>query len=322
MTHPIYELLKKRILILDGAMGTMIESEPADTKDYKGAHIANALPHPRFCHEVLNLTRPQLIAQIHTAYLEAGADIISTNTINANAASLCHFDLHKATYKINCEAARIARNSALPFSTKEKPRFVAGAIGPPSQKKGHSPALSAQSISCSTNIYEEQVKGLMDGGVDFFLIETITSIADALAALSAVSDLYQKTNTFIPVMVSAAIDENTGKLFSGEALRELYESLPHEYLLSFGLNCFTSIEKITPLIKKISAFSTHPISLYPNAGMPDKDKVYPIDAESLFQEMAPLLQKKQINIVGSCCGSTPKLTQRFYTFLNSIIHKK
>ncbi|MDR0495270.1 MAG: methionine synthase [Treponema sp.] len=301
----------QRILILDGAMGSMIQKQKLSEADFRGARFANHKTPLSGCNEALCLTMPEAISAIHEAYLKAGADIIETCTLNATSVCLNEYGLGGLAYEISREGALIARKAADKFSTKDRPRFVAGSIG-----------STAKSASIASDIndpakrdiywddldaaYYDNARGLLDGGVDILLLETMFDTLNIKAALFAVSRLFEERKINIPIMVSATIAGNSGRLLSGQTLEALCVSVLHSEPWALGLNCSFGAEKLLPPIRRLSAIAPCMISAYPNAGLPNQFGGYDEGPETMAAHIERYLQDGLVNIVGGCCGSTPE----------------
>ena len=311
--HPLHQLLQQRIFILDGAMGTVIQRYKLDEAAYRGKQF---LKHPvdiKGNNEVLVLTLPDVIEEIHTAYLAAGADIIETNTFNANRLNQGEYKLRDQAYALNVAGAKIARKAADVFTRKtpDKPRFVAGAIGPTSRTASLSPDVNdpgfrAVNFDQLVEIYTEQARGLIDGGIDLFLIETIFDTLNAKAAIFAVNSLCEKLGKNIPVVISGTITDASGRTLSGQTTEAFWISVAHAAPLAVGLNCALGAKDMRPYIAELSRVAPCPIICYPNAGLPNAFAEY----DQTPEEMAGLLEEFArsgfVNIVGGCCGTTPE----------------
>jgi len=307
----IRNLLQNRILVLDGAMGTMIQSYKLKEDDYRGIRFQNWDKPLKGHNDLLCLTQPKIIYEIHEAYLKAGADIIETNTFNANAISLADYGMQELAYELNYEGAKIAKAAASTLSLKNKPRFVAGSIGPTNKTASvspdvNNPAYRDVTFDLLVEAYYEQAKGLMNGGVDVFLVETIFDTLNAKAAIYALQKLRDISGISIPVMASATIADMSGRSFTGQTIEALYASLSHIDLLSFGFNCAFGANQLLPFVKELDRFCQVPISLHPNAGLPDALGNYTQDAFKMSESIKPFLDKRLINIIGGCCGTSPK----------------
>ena len=311
--HPIHKLLENRILILDGAMGTMIQGYQLDEADYKGAVFANHHSDLKGNNDLLSLTRPDIIEEIHTAYLEAGADIIETNTFSANAISLADYKLEDKVYELNLASAKIAKIAASKFSkqTPEKPRFVAGALGPLNKTASMSPDVNDPGYRDVTfdqlvSAYSEQLRGLVDGGVDLILIETVFDTLNCKAAIFAVDSFFEKTGKKLPCMISGTITDASGRTLSGQTTEAFLISTSHATPLSIGLNCAMGTKDMRPYIAELASKADCYVSCYPNAGMPNELGEYDQSADEMASLLENFAQNGFLNIVGGCCGTTPE----------------
>ncbi len=309
MLH-ISELLQRRILVLDGAMGTMIQQYKLQEADYRGARFADFHKDIKGNNDVLCLTQPHIVEAIHRAYLEAGADIIETNTFNATTISLADYDMQHLAYEINLEAARIARKAADAFQSVDKPRFVAGAIGPTNKTASLSPDVNNPGFRAVTfdelqEAYYEQAKGLVDGGSDLLLVETIFDTLNAKAALAAIDQLFDERQNRLPVMISGTITDASGRTLSGQTAEAFWISVRRPHLLSVGLNCALGAEEMRPHIEALSDIADCFISAYPNAGLPNEFGEYDQGAQEMKNYIRDFASNGFVNIVGGCCGTTP-----------------
>lgn len=304
----VAELASSRILVLDGAMGTMIQSLGVDDADLQFAD----LPPVPGCHEILNLTRGDLIHGIHLSYVRCGADIIETNTFGANRFSLAGYGLEEYVYDINLAAVEIARAAIESFAQEGngRPVFIAGVLGPTGKSASISPSVDDPSyrevaFDDFVAIYREQIEALLDGGVDLILVETVFDTLVAKAALLAASIVCEERNTEIPLMVSATFSDKSGRTLSGQTLEAFIDTLSPYKLFSLGLNCSTGPQEMIPLIETLARRSPFLTSAHPNAGFPDRDGVYTQTPAQLADLMTPLMEGGLLNIVGGCCGTTP-----------------
>jgi 5-methyltetrahydrofolate--homocysteine methyltransferase len=304
--------LAKRLLVLDGAMGTMIQNYGLKEADFRGAGFLNHPGDLKGCNDLLCLTRPDVIREIHEKYLEAGADIIETNTFNATRTSMADYKLEENVYTINVAAAKIASMAAGKYSTitPDKPRFVAGAMGPTSKTTSLSPDVNdpgyrAVSFDELVASYTEQAEGLIDGGVDVLLVETIFDTLNAKAALLAISDLFRKRGLNLPVMVSGTITDASGRTLSGQTVEAFLNSIAHLDLLSIGFNCSLGASQLRPYVEELSLKAPFHISAYPNAGLPNQFGHYDQSPQEMATEMKEYIQSGCVDIIGGCCGTTP-----------------
>lgn len=309
----ISEILKNRVLVLDGAMGTMIQRYKLTESDYRGSRFASHPIDLKGCNDLLCLTKPEIIRDIHRAYLEAGADIIETNTFNSTSVSLADYQLEPIVYEINKVAAQIAVAEVEKFkiANPEKPRFVAGAVGPTSKTASMSPDVNdpgyrAISYDQLREAYKEQVNGLIDGGIDLLLVETIFDTLNAKAALYAINEVVAERNIRIPVMVSGTITDLSGRTLSGQTLEAFLNSVSHIDLLSVGFNCSLGAEQLNPFIEELSRKAPFYVSAYPNAGLPNQFGEYDESPAQMANHFKPIIHNHSVNIIGGCCGTTPE----------------
>jgi 5-methyltetrahydrofolate--homocysteine methyltransferase len=311
--HNIYKVLENRVLVLDGAMGTMIQRYKLTDSDYRGTRFATHPIDLKGCNDLLSITRPDVISEIHRAYLEAGADIIETNTFNATSVSMADYELEPLVYEMNVASTKIAVAEAEKFTAlnPQKPRFVAGAVGPTSKTASMSPDVNdpgfrAVSYDQLKESYIEQVRGLIDGGVDLLLVETIFDTLNAKAALYAINQVLAERNLRLPVMVSGTITDASGRTLSGQTTEAFLNSVSHIDLLSVGLNCSLGAEQLNPFIEELSRKAPFFVSAYPNAGLPNQFGEYDESPLQMAHHIQPILTNKSVNIIGGCCGTTPE----------------
>src|SRR5215216_934078 len=306
----IRSLLNSRILIIDGAMGTMIQRYKLEEEDYRGERFKNWPSDIKGNNDLLCLTQPHIILEIHGKYLEAGADIIETNTFNAQRVSLADYHMEDLACEINLAAAKIAKEATALVGSGEQ-KFVAGAIGPMNKTLSLSPDVNnpgyrALTFDEAVAAYYEQVKGLVDGGVDLLLIETIFDTLNAKAAIFAVKKYFRDTRqSELPIMISGTITDASGRTLSGQTLEAFYNSVRHARPLSIGLNCALGAKEMRPHIEELSQIADCYTSAYPNAGLPNAMGEYdehPEDTAHFIEEWA---KEGFVNIVGGCCGTTP-----------------
>jgi 5-methyltetrahydrofolate--homocysteine methyltransferase len=308
----IAELLKTRILVIDGAMGTMIQGYKLTEAEYRGARFAD-FPHDlKGNNDLLSLTRPQVIAEIHDGFLDAGADIIETNTFNASAISMADYHLESFVAEMNLAAAQIARAAADRFSTKDKPRFVAGALGPTTRTASISPDVNDPgfrnvSFDQLAAAYGEQADALIKGGVDLILIETIFDTLNGKAAIFAVETLFEKIGRRLPVMISGTITDQSGRTLTGQTVEAFWNSVRHARPLSVGLNCALGGKLMRPYIEELAAVADVFVSAYPNAGLPNplSETGYDETPHCTAGFLEDFAKSGFVNIVGGCCGTTP-----------------
>ena len=303
---------RERILILDGAMGTMIQRYKLDEAGYRGARFKD---HPRDLkgnNDLLVLSQPNIISEIHHAYLEAGADIIETNTFNAQAISQADYGLEDIAYEMNVAAAKLAREAADAWTerTPDRPRFVAGAIGPTNRTASISPDVNNpgfRNVSFDTLVeaYTTQTRGLIDGGVDTILIETVFDTLNAKAAGFAVEQVFDETGVTLPIMISGTITDLSGRNLSGQTPEAFWYSMQHLEPFSIGLNCSFGAEQLRPSVDEMAHVAGTYVSVYPNAGLPNEMGEYDESPEYMAGLLEEWARDGLINIVGGCCGTTP-----------------
>jgi len=309
----IKEILKNRILVLDGAMGTMIQEYNLSEEEFRGEQFKDIDTDQKGNNDILSITQPHIIEEIHRKFLEVGADIIETNTFSANRISMEDYNLCDYVYDLNYQSAKIARKVADEFTKKNpnKPRFVAGSIGPTNRSASMSPDVNkpgyrAKSFDDFYKAYYEQIQALIDGGVDILLIETVFDTLNAKAALFAANEAIKKRNKKVYVMVSGTITDNSGRTLSGQTLEAFLTSLSHVELLSIGLNCALGAEQMEPYIKELSEKTDLNISAYPNAGLPNEFGEYDETPLIMAEKMHHIVDDNSVNIIGGCCGTTPE----------------
>ena len=305
----ISEIIKERVLVLDGAMGTMIQTYNLSEEDFRGERFGNFKGQMKGNNDVLNLTRPDVIADIHRRYLEAGADIIETNTFSSQRISEADYQLEDCAREMALEGARIARKEADKYSTPEKPRFVAGSIGPTNKTLSMSPDVSnpaAREITYDEllNAYMEQVDGLIEGGVDALLIETIFDSLNAKCCIDASMRVMQQRGVELPIMLSVTISDLAGRTLSGQTLEAFLASVSTYPIFSIGLNCSFGATQMKPYLRELARKAPYYISCYPNAGLPNALGLYDETAESMAPKMAEIVDEGLVNIIGGCCGTT------------------
>ncbi len=310
--------LSHRVLVIDGAMGTMIQRYRLSEEDYRGGRFIDYPSDLKGNNDLLSITRPDVIQGIHEQYLEAGADIIETNTFNSNRISLADYSMAKLAYELNIEAAKIARAAADKYTliNPDKPRFVAGAIGPTNKTASLSPDVNnpgyrAVLFDDLVEAYKEQCLGLIEGGVDLLLIETIFDTLNAKAALYAVEEALKEKNMRLPLMVSGTITDASGRTLSGQTVEAFINSMSHIDLLSIGLNCALGAREMRPHIEEISQKTRFHTSAYPNAGLPNQFGEYDETPEAMVVDIKDFIENGFVNIVGGCCGTTPEHIRLF-----------
>ncbi|SFQ77245.1 methionine synthase [Hymenobacter arizonensis] len=308
---PLPELLRQRLLILDGAMGTMIQRHPLTEEDFRGARFADHPKPLRGNNDLLSLTRPDIIKGIHAEYFAAGADMVETNTFSGTTIAQADYGLEHVVYELNYESARLAREAADEYSTPDKPRFVAGAVGPTNRTASLSPDVNRPGFRAVTfdelaTAYLEQVRGLVDGGVDTLLIETIFDTLNAKAALYAVQKFFDEGGRQVPLMISGTITDASGRTLSGQTVEAFWNSISHLPLLSVGLNCALGANQLKQYVEELSRISDVHISAYPNAGLPNAFGGYDESAQEFAALVEDYLKDGIVTVVGGCCGTTPQ----------------
>lgn len=309
----IEEIMKERILVLDGAMGTMIQRHSLDENDFRKGWFENHTKPLKGNNDLLSLTRPDIIKDIHRQYYEAGADIAETNTFSGTTIAQADYDLESAVYDINFHSAKIAREVADEFTLKEpnKPRFVAGSMGPTNRTASISPDVNdpgfrAISFDELVTAYKQQANALMDGGVDMLLVETVFDTLNAKAALFAIDEVFEDRGKRIPVMVSGTITDQSGRTLTGQTTEAFLISIQHFPLLSVGLNCALGASMMRPYLQILNENSPFGVSAHPNAGLPNEFGEYDETADLMAVQIKEFLEEGLVNIVGGCCGTTPE----------------
>ena len=313
----LQDVIQDRILILDGALGTMFQTYALSEEDYRGTLFQNC-PQKQLKgnHDLLNLTRPDVVLDVHRRYLKAGADIIETNTFSAQRISQADYGLEADSYKIALEGARLAKTAAMEFATEEKPRFVAGSIGPTNKTCSMSPDVNSPATRNLTydelyDAYAEEIRGLLDGGVDAFLIETIFDTLNAKVAIDAAIAMMAEYKRELPIMISATISDLAGRTLSGQTLEGFLGSLSGYPIFSVGLNCSFGARQMKPFLASLAHKAPYYISVYPNAGLPNSLGQYDESADSMAQQIEEYLDEGLVNIVGGCCGTTDEFITKF-----------
>ena len=307
-------LLNERILIIDGAMGTMVQRYKLQEADYRGERFKDWHTDVKGNNDLLCLTQPHIIKEIHLQYLQAGANIIETNTFNSQSISLADYDMQSLAYELNVAAAKIAREAIYQHQLNTKQQvdcFVAGALGPMNKTLSLSPDVNNPGYRAVTfdevaNAYYEQIKGLVDGGVDILLVETIFDTLNAKAAIYAINKYFRDTkHDKIPVMISGTITDASGRTLSGQTLEAFYISVMHANPLSIGLNCALGAEQMRPHIEELAQIAACYVSAYPNAGLPNAMGEYDESPEHTASVIGEWAKEGWVNLVGGCCGTTP-----------------
>ena len=308
----IREILKTRILVLDGAMGTMIQKYNLTEEDFRKGWFVGHSSSLKGNNDVLSLTRPDVIKAIHADYLTAGADIIETNTFSATSIAQADYHLEKFVYDINFHSAKIAKEICDEFTMKnpDKPRFVAGSIGPTNRTLSMSPDVNDpafRNVEFDELVvaYEEQIRGLVDGGADLLLVETIFDTLNAKAALFAIENVAEEKEIRLPIMVSGTITDASGRTLSGQTTEAFLISMQHAELLSIGLNCALGADAMRPYLKTLKTKGEFYVSAHPNAGLPNEMGEYDETPEIMGAQINTFLNEGIVNIIGGCCGTSP-----------------
>ena len=307
----LYDVIKERILVLDGAMGTMIQTYNLKEGDFRGERFKNYLSPLKGNNDLLSITQAQIISEIHKKYLESGADILETNTFSSNSISMADYNMEDLVYELNFESVKIAKKLTDEYSIKDssKPRFVAGAIGPTNKTASMSPDVSDPGFRAITFdelviSYTEQIKGLVDGRVDILLLETIFDTLNAKAALFAIDTYMENNKLNIPLMVSGTITDQSGRTLSGQTVNAFMISVSHMPIFSIGFNCALGADQLMPYVKRLSDKSQFYVSAHPNAGLPNAFGEYDQTPEEMQNLLEKYLKDGIVNIVGGCCGTT------------------
>ncbi len=300
-------------MVLDGAMGTMIQRHDLQEKDFRGDRFANHPSSLKGNNDLLSITRPDIIKDIHRQYFEAGADIAETNTFSGTRIAQADYHLEDIVYELNFQSAKIAKEVADEMTRKEpqKPRFVAGAMGPTNKTASLSPEVSnpgfrAINFDQLKEAFKEQARGLMDGGVDLLLLETIIDTLNAKAALFAIQELFDEVGRTVPIMVSGTITDASGRTLSGQTTEAFLISVSHVPLLSIGLNCALGAKALRPYLQVLNEQASFFVSAYPNAGLPNEFGHYDQNPEEMGEQIKEFLDEGLVNIIGGCCGTTPE----------------
>lgn len=309
----IKDILQERILVLDGAMGTMLQRYKFQEEDFRGERFA-AWEHPlQGNNDLLSLTQPEAIAEVHRKYFTAGADIIETNTFSGTTIAMADYHMEELVYELNYESARIAKKVADEFTAKEpdKPRFVAGSIGPTNKTASMSPDVNdpgfrAVSFDELRIAYKLQAEALIDGGADILLVETIFDTLNAKAALFAIEEVKEERNIDIPIMVSGTITDASGRTLSGQTAEAFLISISHIPILSVGFNCALGANQLVPHLEVLASKTVYAVSAHPNAGLPNAFGEYDESPAQMAAQIKEYVEKGLVNIVGGCCGTTPE----------------
>lgn len=310
-TELLTQLLKQRVLFLDGAMGTMIQRHKLEEEDYRGERFKDWPSPVRGNNDLLVLTQPELIKNIHLDYLNAGADIIETNSFNATKASMADYDMQELAYEINVESAKLARQACDEVATAEQPKFVAGVLGPTSKTTSISPDVNDPGFRNITfdelvEDYVASTRALMEGGADLILVETIFDTLNAKAALYAIEETFEQVGHRLPVMISGTITDASGRTLSGQTTEAFYNSICHVNPITVGLNCALGPDMLRQYVEALSGCAETYTSVHPNAGLPNEFGEYDLEAGEMAEHIGEWISSGLINIVGGCCGTTPE----------------
>ena len=322
-------ILKDRIMVLDGAMGTMLQNYAFEEEDFRGIRFVDFPVSLQGNNDLLSLTQPQAIKDIHAKYFEAGADIVETNTFSSTSIAMADYQMEDLVYELNFESAKIAKEVADSFTAQnpQKPRFVAGSMGPTNKTASLSPDVNNPGYRAITfdqlvTSYTEQATALIDGGVDILLVETIFDTLNAKAALFAIENVKEAKGSNIPVMVSGTITDASGRTLSGQTAEAFLISLSHVDLLSVGFNCALGADQLMPYVERLSRNTDAFISVHPNAGLPNAFGAYDQTPETMKEMIRPYLEKNLINIVGGCCGTRPEHIQQIAELTSAFSPRK
>ncbi|RED44493.1 5-methyltetrahydrofolate--homocysteine methyltransferase [Winogradskyella eximia] len=309
----IKDELQKRILVLDGAMGTMLQQYNFSEEDFRGERFKDYPSPLKGNNDLLSLTQPKAIAEIHAKYFEAGADIVETNTFSGTTIAMADYDMEDLVYELNFESAKIAREVADKFTKEnpDQPRFVAGSIGPTNKTASLSPDVNRPEYRAITFnelriAYKQQVEALIDGGADLLLVETIFDTLNAKAALFAIEEVKEERHIDIPIMVSGTITDASGRTLSGQTVEAFLTSISHIPLLSVGFNCALGAQQLKPYLQRLSNETDFYTSAHPNAGLPNAFGEYDETPKQMQQYIEEYLKDDLINIIGGCCGTSPE----------------
>ncbi len=332
-TEILEKALKERILILDGAMGTMIQRHKLEEDDYRGERFKDVEKPLKGNNDLLSITRPEIIKDIHRLYFEAGADIAETNTFSGTTIAQADYGLEDAVYDINFESAKIAREVADELTKKEpnKPRFVAGSMGPTNRTASLSPDVNDPGFRAITFdelriAYKQQAQGLIDGGADILMVETVFDTLNAKAALFAIEEIFDETGNRLPIMVSGTITDASGRTLSGQTAEAFLISVSHIPLLSVGFNCALGAKQLRPHLQVLAQNAPFAVSAHPNAGLPNEFGEYDETPEIMADQIEDFLKEDLINIIGGCCGTTPPhikaIAEVASKYLPRIVHQE
>ena len=314
----IKAILKDRIMVLDGAMGSMLQGYTLEEEDFRGERFTDHHMPLKGNNDLLSITRPDIVQEIHEAYYEAGADFATTNSFSGTTIAQADYELEDAVYEINYESAQCARKAADKYTEMQpdKPRFVVGGMGPTNRTASISPDVNDPGKRLVTFddlkiAYYDQAKGLLDGGSDVLMVETVFDTLNAKAALMAIMELEDELGTEIPIMVSGTITDASGRTLTGQTVEAFHASVRHGGLLSIGLNCALGADEMLPYIVRLSKLSTSGVSAHPNAGLPNEFGEYDESPEVMAPKVEDFIKGGYVNIIGGCCGTTPGHIEAF-----------
>ena len=309
----IKKIVEERILILDGAMGTMLQRHKFTEEDFRGERFKDWQVPLQGNNDLLSITQPEAIKDIHRQYFAAGADIVETNTFSGTTIAMADYEMEELVYELNYESAKIAKEVAEEFNAKEptKPRFVAGSIGPTNRTASMSPDVNDPGFRAITFeelrvAYKQQVGALLDGGADILLVETVFDTLNAKAALFAIEEVKEERNINVPIMVSGTITDASGRTLSGQTAEAFLISISHIPMLTVGFNCALGANQLTPHLEVLAKKTAFGVSAHPNAGLPNAFGEYDESPEEMAAQIKEYLDKSLINIIGGCCGTTPE----------------
>lgn len=301
----IHEIVKQRVLIMDGAMGTMIQSYNLKEGNFRNHELPDTSCSLLGNYDVLNLVRPDIIEDIHCRYLKVGTDIITTNTFNSQCISQSDYQIADKSRDMTLAGARIARKCADRFSAPDSPRFVAGSIGPTNKRSSCYGLSNHISVNELQDAYQEQIGALLEGGVDLLLIETITDLENVKVAIEAAEVEMKDFGKCIPLMLSVTLDEGTGRILAGQSLQEFLQGVASYNIFSVGLNCFRA-QSMTPFLYELATKTSYYISVCPSAGTPNRQGIFEEAVETITSQLVDFMDKRLVNIVGGCCGTSDK----------------
>ncbi|WP_271767528.1 homocysteine S-methyltransferase family protein [Aquimarina algiphila] len=309
----IQKILEERILVLDGAMGTMLQRHKFTEEDFRGERFKDWPVPVQGNNDLLSITQPEAIKEVHRLYFEAGADIVETNTFSGTTIAMADYEMEELVYELNYQSAKIAKEVAGEFTKEEphKPRFVAGSIGPTNRTASMSPDVNDPGFRAVTFdelriAYKQQVEGLLDGGADILLVETVFDTLNAKAALFAIEEVKDERNIEVPIMVSGTITDASGRTLSGQTAEAFLISVSHIPMLTVGFNCALGANQLTPHLEVLAQKTNFGVSAHPNAGLPNAFGEYDESPEQMAAQIKEYMDKNLVNIIGGCCGTTPE----------------